>query len=86
MTSREIPPQAVDPVLRTDGLVAERPDAYGWVAMLDPAELSHHVAVDVQTAVVVRLRPVDGPEDSPWLENDILEVDADVEDRSTPPR
>lgn len=50
-------PQDVAPVLRPDGLVAERPDdlsiqyddpMYGnfeWVAMLDPVELSHHVAV-----------------------------------------
>jgi hypothetical protein len=45
------------PVLRPDGLVAERPEGwwmvddpiwrdYYWVAMLDPEELSHDVAVD----------------------------------------
>lgn len=50
-------PQDVEPVLRPDGLVAERPASltidyddpmwgnYRWVAMLDPVELSHHVAV-----------------------------------------
>jgi hypothetical protein len=50
-------PTAFDPVLRSDGLVAERPDDwrikwgdpmytnYQWVAMLDPVELSHHVDV-----------------------------------------
>jgi hypothetical protein len=50
-------PTAFDPVLRADGLVAERPDDwritwgdpmytnYQWVAMLDPVELSHHVDV-----------------------------------------
>jgi hypothetical protein len=30
--------------------------------------------------VVVRCLPVGGPEDSPWLENDILEVDGDLDD------
>jgi hypothetical protein len=51
-------PQDVEPVLRPDGLVAQRPDdwsidyddpMYGnfsWVAMLDPVELSHDVRVD----------------------------------------
>lgn len=49
-------PHQVEPVLRPDGLVAERPGPfvdyddpmwgnYRWVAMLDPVELSHHVAV-----------------------------------------
>jgi hypothetical protein len=50
-------PQDVRPELRPDGLVAERPTRwdvdyddpmywnYSWVAMLDPVELSHHVAV-----------------------------------------
>ncbi|MVA75284.1 hypothetical protein GC722_04460 [Auraticoccus sp. F435] len=48
-------PQDVDPPLRPDGLVAERPDGpdygdpmhqnYRWVASLDPVELSHHVQV-----------------------------------------
>lgn len=50
-------PQEVTPVLRPDGLVAERPSSwdvdyddpmygsYAWVAMLDPVELSHHVEV-----------------------------------------
>ncbi len=51
-------PHEVRPPLRPDGLVAERPDVglieygdpmyenYTWVAMLDPVELSHNVAVD----------------------------------------
>jgi hypothetical protein len=51
-------PHEVAPLLRPDGLVAERPADlrivyddpmyrnYQWVAMLDPVELSHHVAVD----------------------------------------
>lgn len=51
-------PHEYSPALRPDGLVAERPAAYtevnyddpmygnyGWVAMLDPVELSHHVEV-----------------------------------------
>jgi hypothetical protein len=152
-------PQEVVPVLRPDGLVAERPSSrvdyddpmwqsYSWVAMLDPVELSHHVrvdglreeevagrpawrgfvvaepgyaprcggnccellyseaglmsdfddpsevpegwrgrrypdgydvALDVQTGVVVRCHPVGGDVDAPWLENDVLEVDADTD-------
>ncbi len=147
-------PHQATPVLRPDGLVAERPSDfdvsyddpmygnYSWVAMLDPVELSHHVSVsdlrvdevngrpawraslealpgysprcggnccellysevgricevedpadayigpgadypdhydvalDVQTGAVVRCLPVGGKLDSPWLENDILEV------------
>jgi hypothetical protein len=147
-------PHELTPVLRPDGLVAERPSSfqvdyddpmhgnYSWVAMLDPVELSHHVevaslredevfgrpawradlravvgyaprcggnccellysyagllsdfdeddlparsrgreypdhydvALDVETGVVVRCRPVGGPPDAAWLENDILEV------------
>ena len=52
----------------------------------DPAEAYHppgfdypdhyDVALDVQTGVVVRCLPVGGDPRSPWLENDILEVDA----------
>jgi hypothetical protein len=50
-------PQDVQPRLRADGLVAERPDDpdieyddpmydnFAWVAMLDPVELSHDVRV-----------------------------------------
>lgn len=34
----------------------------------------YDVALDVQTGVVVRCLPVGGEPDSPWLENDILEV------------
>ena len=40
----------------------------------------YDVALDVRTGVVVRCLPVGGPSDAPWLENDILEVDADLED------
>lgn len=49
------PPQALEPVRRSDGLVRERPfeadyddpmwGNYRWVAMLDPVELSHGVEV-----------------------------------------
>lgn len=65
-----VPPQVVEPVLRPDGLVAERPDEfyveyddpmwqdYTWVAMLDPVELSHHVDVADLRADVVADRPV----------------------------
>ncbi len=37
----------------------------------------YDVALDAETGVVVRCQPVGGPHDSPWLENDILEVDID---------
>lgn len=151
---------APEPVFRPDGLVASRPDGwyvehsdpmwgnYSWTAMLDPDELSHHVAVrdvrradrggretwqarlvpeagydprcgccpllwsevtmqaeyggdperverflaegfpaahdvalDVETGVVARCLPMGGPGGAswPWLENDILEVDTDVD-------
>lgn len=65
-----VPPQSVEPVRRPDGLVAERPTSweveyddpmwgdYRWVAMLDPVELSHHVAVDRLRVDVVAGRPV----------------------------
>jgi hypothetical protein len=69
-----------DPVLRPDGLVAERPEGYAfehgdpmwenytWTAMLDPDELSHHVAVDDvrseirdgRTTWAARVRAVEG--------------------------
>ena len=49
------PGRIPDATYRPDGLVAERPELsdddglfwnnYSWVAMLDPVELSHHVAV-----------------------------------------
>ena len=59
----------------------------GWMTDFDdPAEASdlprldypdhYDVALDVQTGVVVRCLPVGGDPRSPWLENDILEVDA----------
>ncbi|MBI2245465.1 MAG: hypothetical protein HYU55_16520 [Nocardioides sp.] len=54
----------------------------------DPADAYHppgedypdhyDVALDVATGVVVRCLPVGGDPASPWLENDILEVDADL--------
>jgi hypothetical protein len=70
------------PVFRADGLVAGRPEDwylehsdpmwenYTWTAMLDPDELSHHVAVDELRAEVRdgretwvgRLRPEEGYE------------------------
>ncbi len=39
---------------------------------------AYDAAIDVGTGVVVRLHPVGGDPDAPWLENDILEVDADL--------
>ncbi|NPC98828.1 hypothetical protein [Nocardioides sp. zg-DK7169] len=50
----------------------------------------YDVALDVQTGMVVRCLPVGGPDDAPRLENDILEVDADLDQlfdkgRTTPP-
>jgi hypothetical protein len=45
---------------------------------------SYDVALDVQTGVVVRCLPVDGDEEAPWLENDILEVDADLDELFAP--
>ncbi|MCW2766812.1 MAG: hypothetical protein JWO11_2771 [Nocardioides sp.] len=65
-----VPPQQVEPTLRPDGLVAERPASwdvdyddpmwgnYRWVAMLDPVELSHHVAVADPRVDEVAGRPV----------------------------
>jgi len=57
-----------EPAYRPDGLVAERPAGveddglfwqdYRWLAMLDPAELSHDVAVDELRAEEVHGRPV----------------------------
>ena len=38
---------------------------------------AYDAALDVGTGVVVRLHPVGGDADAPWLENDILEVDAE---------
>lgn len=63
-------PHLAAPVLRPDGLVAERPPSwqvdyddpmygnYGWVAMLDPVELSDHVDVANLRADEVAGRPV----------------------------
>ena len=75
-------PEPPGPTFRPDGLVAERPEGYAfehgdpmwenytWTAMLDPDELSHHVAVDDvrndarsgREAWVARLRPEEGYE------------------------
>ena len=61
----------------------------------DPADAYHppgydypdhyDVALDVATGVVVRCLPVGGDPGSPWLENDILGVGADLEDRLAGP-
>jgi hypothetical protein len=63
------PEREQEPVLRSDGLVASRPDgwhfrhgdpmwrSYTWTAMLDPVELSHHVEVSDLRAVDVAGRP-----------------------------
>ena len=40
----------------------------------------YDVALDVQTGVVVRCLPVGGPDEAPWLENDVLEVDTDLDE------
>ena len=62
-------PDQVEPRLRRDGLVAERPDDwqieygdpflvnYSWVAALDPVELSHHVDVTDARSEPLRGRP-----------------------------
>jgi hypothetical protein len=75
-------PESPGPAFRPDGLVAERPEGYAfehgdpmwenytWTAMLDPDELSHHVAVDDvrnevrrgREAWVARLRAEEGYE------------------------
>jgi hypothetical protein len=41
---------------------------------------AYDVALDVQTGVVLRCHPVGGDADAPWLDNDILEVDADLDE------
>jgi hypothetical protein len=55
-----------DPADAYVGPGAEYPDCYD-------------VALDTQTGVVVRCLPVGGAPDAPWLENDILEVDANLD-------
>jgi hypothetical protein len=40
----------------------------------------YDVALDVAAGVVVRCRPVGGARSAPWLENDLLDVDADLDD------
>lgn len=39
----------------------------------------YDAALDVETGIVVRLHPVGGDDDAPWLENDILDVDTDLD-------
>lgn len=48
-----------------------------WRGRLYPDH--YDVALDAATGVVVRCRPVGGPPDAPWLENDLLEVDTDLD-------
>ena len=38
----------------------------------------YDVALDIETGIVVRCLPIGGDPDSPWLENHILDVDADL--------
>jgi hypothetical protein len=40
---------------------------------------AYDVALDVETGIVVRCHPIGGEDGAPWLENDVLEVDADVD-------
>jgi hypothetical protein len=64
------------------GLRADFPDPddvpEGWRGRVYPDH--YDIALDVQTGVVVRCLPVGGAEGASWLENDILEVDADVDE------
>ncbi len=63
------------------GLRADFPDPEDVPESLRGRTYPDHydVALDVQTGVVVRCLPVGGADDAPWLENDILEVDADLD-------
>lgn len=45
---------------------------------------AYDVALDVATGVVVRCLPINAPQRAPWLENDILETDADLDEVSAP--
>lgn len=63
-------------VLLAAALAHRRPRGWGD-RFVDHRYPDHHeVALDVQTGVVVRCLPVGGDPRSPWLENDIPEVDA----------
>jgi hypothetical protein len=63
------------------GLRADFPDVEdvpeSWRGRVYPDH--YDLALDVQTGVVVRRLPIGGPDDAPWLENDVLEVDADLD-------
>jgi hypothetical protein len=71
MSSIGTPPssrRSLEPTLRSDGLVADRPEGwhlqygdpmwrdYQWTAMLDPVELSHGVQIEDVTATMLRGR------------------------------
>jgi hypothetical protein len=49
-----------------------------------PYPEAYDVALDVATGVVVRCLPIGGTDDAPWLENDVLEVDADLHEVFAP--
>lgn len=78
--------QLLRAALQRVALRADFPDPHGvpeaWRGRSYPE--SYDVALDVGTGVVVRCLPVGGPEDSPWVENDILEVDADLDETLAP--
>jgi hypothetical protein len=63
------------------GLRADFPDVEdvpeSWRGRVYPDH--YDLALDVQTGVVVRRLPIGGPDDAPWLENVVLEVDADLD-------
>jgi len=50
-----------------------------WTPVKESYPDHYDVALDVQTGVVVRCLPVGGASHAAWLENDILEVDADLD-------
>ena len=54
--------------------VYEFGDRTGWVPPREKYPDHYDIALDVETGVVVRCRPVGGSPDAAWLENDILEV------------
>jgi hypothetical protein len=68
------------------GLHADLPEPQqvpeAWRGRIYPE--AYDVALDVATGVVVRCLPVGGAEDAPWLENDILEVDVDLDEVFAP--
>jgi hypothetical protein len=54
-------------------------DDPGWTPVKEAYPDHYDVAIDVQTGIVVRCLPVGGSPEAAWLENDILEVDADLD-------